>query len=633
MDPFQSAGATRKPLVVIFAGGMIAVATFAGRGIVAASATHIQAPPSRRVSVRLTRVGPLRSSGRPAASLGAATAAGTRSEIAAVVDGRPIPVSRVRDVAVRLAGAGVLDQLIGNILIDQEARRRHVVVPPSEVDMRIDHIRDLMKPATLEESLRTRHMSLEEMRDQIRVQIEFEKLIGPTLSPRPMSHIASIFVSAQPSVAVSEPGRQTHTIAQATAIIDDLRKQLRAGASFGELARKFSDDLATKEAGGDLGIITDVPGAAVSPSANALCADPGFREAALKLKRGEVGVVPMTGGGGFHVITALSTAADHDSSENALYRAAELAAREGQFGLAAPAYIQSLRANARVAVYLGTEVAGPAGVAATVNGRSIPLSQVEDIAYRTAGPSILRHMIDEVLVDQEARRKGIVVTRAEVDAKIRNQRKSMGAVAFENMLRRRNMSLAEYRDEAQIELASYHLVWKSLGPIKLVHVRHILFLTNADVASHFRGAKPHSDSEARALIARMQAELRAGKKFEDLARKYSDDAVSKVRGGDLGVIGPETRFGGTIYQAACALKCGEITEQLVSSPYGLHLIMAVSTEASHSPVENALYARAVDDVHMQELQVFLRPYLQHLRATSKIVDNFAGQDPAPQSTS
>jgi len=475
-----------------------------------------------------------------------------------------------------------------------------------------------MKPNELEVSLHARHMSLREMSEQIRVQMEVEKLIGPTLPPVMMSHIADIYISNRPSIPDGAPGHQTHSAAQAKSIVDELRQRLQAGASFSELAKHYSDDPATKDRGGDLGIVTNVSNTVVAPAANLLGTLPGTMKTALKLKRGEARIVPVMPKGGFHIIKALSTGADHDTVENVLYANAQSASREAQFGIQAPDFVQFLRRKGRVIVYRGKHIVGRTAVAAMVNGRVIQLARVKDLAYRMAGASVLRHMIDVILVDQEANRQKIVVTSAEVEAKISTLRQSMGPASFESMLRERHMSMGEFRESVRTELASHLLVWKSMGAPKPIHVCHIFILTNADAISNFPGAKPRSDSEARTLLAHIQAELRTGKKFTDLARAYSDDTASKARGGDLGVIQPETQFSGAIYQAASILKRGEITPTPVASVDGLHLIMAVSTYEDHPPAENGLYSRTIDHIHARELQVFLRPYLQHLRAKSKV---------------
>jgi peptidyl-prolyl cis-trans isomerase C len=61
---------------------------------------------------------------------------------------------------------------------------------------------------------------------------------------------------------------------------------------------------------------------------------------------------------------------------------------------------------------------------------------------------------------------------------------------------------------------------------ELVSVRHILVNVKSEAS-----APGLSDKEAKAKVAKIQAELKKGAKFEDLAKKYSDDPGSKDNGG------------------------------------------------------------------------------------------------------
>jgi len=603
MNVSHRGGVTHKPLLIVLAGLLMAVLAVA----VVSVASRARTPMS-----------PRQQHGSPRASSDTHSSLDRTPNVAAVVNGSTISVSRVRKLALQSAGPIALDQLIGDALIDQEARRRLIVVTPAEIDDRIDVIRNGMQPNGLDESLRARHMSLQDLSKEIRVQIEVKKLIGATLPPITMSHIADISIGIHPAMP---NGPQARSATQAKSLVESLRNRLGAGVSFGDLAKQYSDDRVTKDNGGDLGVVSNVPNSAVNPAANFLCSQPEFRSTAFKLKRGQVALIPMRSNRGYHLIMAVSTAANHDSSESPLYRAAEVAARDSQLAIQAPKYVQSLHGTGRVTVYTGKQLSARPTVAAVVNGYSIPLARVEDLAYRLAGEAVVHRLIDVTLVDQEARKQNIVVSPADIDAKIAKLRGNMEAKSFQAMLRNRNMSMDELRESVRIELTSNRLVWKAMGPLKLAHVRHIFLLTNAESASEFPGAKPRSESEARVLMTRIQSALHAGKKFDDLARQYSDDPVSKAKGGDLGVIQPETRFGGSLYQAATTLQRGEITAQPVTSVDGLHLIMAVSTDSDHPAAEDSLYARTADHVHTRELQVFLHSYIKHLRGSSKIVDN------------
>jgi peptidyl-prolyl cis-trans isomerase D len=75
---------------------------------------------------------------------------------------------------------------------------------------------------------------------------------------------------------------------------------------------------------------------------------------------------------------------------------------------------------------------------------------------------------------------------------------------------------------------------------------------------------------ARAKAASLREEIVKGAKFEDVAKRESADSASGVQGGDLGK-GPKGRFDAQFEKAADALKVGEIS-QPVLTPFGYHII-------------------------------------------------------------
>ena len=80
-----------------------------------------------------------------------------------------------------------------------------------------------------------------------------------------------------------------------------------------------------------------------------------------------------------------------------------------------------------------------------------------------------------------------------------------------------------------------------------------------------------ADSAAvRARIAALRAEIAGGAKFEDVAKRESADSVSAVNGGDLGKV-VRGRFVPEFDKAAFALTPGELS-QPVATQFGYHLI-------------------------------------------------------------
>jgi parvulin-like peptidyl-prolyl isomerase len=72
-------------------------------------------------------------------------------------------------------------------------------------------------------------------------------------------------------------------------------------------------------------------------------------------------------------------------------------------------------------------------------------------------------------------------------------------------------------------------------------------------------------------VAKIQAELKGGAKFEDLAEKYSDDPESRKHGGELGEV-PVGSFVPEFEAAAKAQELGKPGEP-VKSKYGYHIIL------------------------------------------------------------
>jgi len=105
-----------------------------------------------------------------------------------------------------------------------------------------------------------------------------------------------------------------------------------------------------------------------------------------------------------------------------------------------------------------------------------------------------------------------------------------------------------------------------------VHVEHILFLT-----------KSKTDAEVTEIRKRAEDVLKQAKKgakFEDLAKKYSEDPGSKDKGGDLGWI-IQGQTVPEFEKTAFSLSNGAISD-LVQTVYGLHILKVLEKEAAHT---------------------------------------------------
>lgn len=83
----------------------------------------------------------------------------------------------------------------------------------------------------------------------------------------------------------------------------------------------------------------------------------------------------------------------------------------------------------------------PSNVAAVVNGESITKAQLATKAVDWQGAMTLDLMIDSTVVSQEAKKAGVVVTDAEVNAKLNEMKKALApSQDFDTVLRQNGMT-------------------------------------------------------------------------------------------------------------------------------------------------------------------------------------------------
>lgn len=105
-----------------------------------------------------------------------------------------------------------------------------------------------------------------------------------------------------------------------------------------------------------------------------------------------------------------------------------------------------------------------------------------------------------------------------------------------------------------------------------VHVEHILFKTIGKTDAEVAEIKKQAESVLK--------QAKSGANFEALAKKYSEDDASKVKGGDLGWI-VEGQTVPEFQQVAFNLPKGSISD-LVKTQYGFHIIKVLDKQTAHT---------------------------------------------------
>lgn len=166
----------------------------------------------------------------------------------------------------------LLDKLIRQFLITQEAQRQQIQVDEDEVD---EYIRTLRKQFGIEadeefsEQLKREGYTLMTFREKARRDLMGERLVQFIVLPKidVMDNEITKFFEENRENFTTKPDRvhlrtifvkfQLSDKEKIQQKVDNILKEARSGADFAELARKHSDDERTKENGGYLGQFTN----------------------------------------------------------------------------------------------------------------------------------------------------------------------------------------------------------------------------------------------------------------------------------------------------------------------------------------------------------------------------------------
>jgi len=241
---------------------------------------------------------------------------------------------------------------------------------------------------------------------------------------------------------------------------------------------------------------------------------------------------------------------------------------------------------------------------ATVNGKPVPMARVDALIKtathgQEAPPELKAQAKDQVVMReifaQEAEKQGIPNT-ADYKAQLDLVRQTVLInTLFQNFIKTHPVSDADAK-------AEYDKIKAEQSGMEY-HARHILV---------------DSEDEAKKLIA----QIKAGAKFEDLAKKSSKDTGSAENGGDLDWAKPAA-YVPEFSQALQGLKKGQMTDAPVKTQFGYHIIRLEDTRTAQFPS----YDEVKDKVKQQMEQVKLQEYQESLRKAAKTDYKFAAEQP------
>ncbi|MCG3149310.1 MAG: Chaperone SurA [Verrucomicrobiae bacterium] len=277
----------------------------------------------------------------------------------------------------------------------------------------------------------------------------------------------------------------------------------------------------------------------------------------------------------------------------------------------------------------------------TAYGREFPSEQLPHLQY-----NIVNDMVSQEVVVQASRGHEPKDLDEQVTKQIDQAKLQLGGdEGFTQALAEMGMKRADYERRLREGLVAQAFIKKYVDDKvkisaddtkKFYDENRSKFVTPERVrASHIlilvpEGATDEIKAQKLTQIKAAQSLIKGGDKFEDVARKFSEDPGSKEQGGDLSYF-TRDRMVKPFADAAFSLKPNEVSD-IVTTQFGYHLIKSTD----HQAAGERTYAEAKDDIERylknQQGQEMVQAYVQELRQKAKI-EILLPQPEAPVPTS
>ena len=246
---------------------------------------------------------------------------------------------------------------------------------------------------------------------------------------------------------------------------------------------------------------------------------------------------------------------------------------------------------------------------------------------------LLDQMIEDHLVFQEAKTRGMTVDESEIDAMVDEmKRKFPSESEFEKMLAAQRFSLAELREgfrrqslvrklhDLEVrshvvvsprEIEDYYKNRKSeLAEEEKIKIRSITLRKTKEAEE-----KGLSDEAAKKKLEAIEKRIRAGESFEALAREFSEDARAK----DDGLVGWVKRgeMLPAIDENLFGLKAGAISPLLETSA-GYHLFKIEEKNLSQVPPLEEVRERIRDKIFREKAEKRFKEWMNQLKTRAYI---------------
>ncbi len=266
----------------------------------------------------------------------------------------------------------LLDSLITNEIMLQAAEKQGLQAVDADVDAELSKMKAPFTKEEFDKQLSDRHMTMDDLRKQVRQKITVDKLVGKEITSHisisdadvatfynankasfnlaePQVHLAQIWVSPAPDPNVRNlKNSKARNEVEAKQKIEDLAQRIKNGEDFGMLAQNYSEDANTTSNGGDMGFV---------PESTLEKASPDLRRMVMSMAPGTVSTVIHTQDG-YRILKVITKepAGQRDLNDPRVQENIREGLRNAADQLLRNAFYETARNNAKVTNYLAKSI-------------------------------------------------------------------------------------------------------------------------------------------------------------------------------------------------------------------------------------------------------------------------------------
>jgi len=246
---------------------------------------------------------------------------------------------------------------------------------------------------------------------------------------------------------------------------------------------------------------------------------------------------------------------------------------------------------------------------------------------------VLDRIIEEKLIEQEAKKSGIKVTSKEIEGAVEDvkRKNKIGQEELERALAAEGLTLEAFKKDLERRILRTKLVNSAVkveqkaGEKELIEFfqnnvnqyrvnesyrpAHILFLILQD-------ATPEQIRGIRKKSQKVLERIREGADFAKIAMEYSEDTSSSKEGGDLGHF-KKGELLPALEREAMKLQVGEVSG-LIRTELGFHILKLLDRKGGEPPPFEEIKEKVQADYYEKELEKAYQQFLSKLKEKSVI---------------